>query len=248
MANLGELPDLDSLENKIHYITDRLECGKMVMSNIDADIETLARSTSALIETKATATGKLRKHSDGGDEKVKSDGEKNPALKQGLDAYAETMDSVVSLEGMQVGQMHNVQLELKSFRNIANRARVQLSAFQEINEKIEKTQKTLVNAQGINVKIAQDAHLDGLKNLRQRAEAALIRELQEFEDERVQMLRQILGDFCHLNMEFHARALTSFCEAAAATKLIEPQSIEEVVGLRVRRRSDACCHTCSFAR
>jgi hypothetical protein len=46
-----------------------------------------------------TATDELRKHIDGGDEKVDSEGEKNPSLKQGLHEYAGTMDSVVSLEG-----------------------------------------------------------------------------------------------------------------------------------------------------
>ena len=117
---------MKSLEDKLHYIFDRIECGKMVMNNMDAKVEVLTDEIAGLIETKATATDELRKHIDGGDEKVESEGEKNPLLKQGLDGYVGTVDSVVNLEGMQVGRMRNVQLELKSFHNCARRALQQL--------------------------------------------------------------------------------------------------------------------------
>ena len=134
---------------------------------------------------------------------------------------------------MKVGRMRNVQLELKSFHNCARRASLQLQEFNQIAQEVEKTQKNLKAAKGTTAKTLHGAHLSGLEGLTERAEEALVRELQEFEDERVRVLRKVVGDFCHLNMEYHARALAAFCEAAAAAKLIEPQSIEEVVGLQV---------------
>ena len=234
-AAIHQRPNLKTLEDKLHYIMDRIECGKMIMYNMNAQLDKLVEEVSRLIDTKTAATDELRKHIDGGDEKVDSEGEKNPALKQGLDDYAGTMDSVISLEGMQVGRVRNVQLEIKSFHdNVPTRARQQLLAFNQIDQEVKQTQTDLEDAKGTNTKILHDAHLKGLQGLTELAEAALVRELQEFEDERVRVLHKVLGDFCHLNMEYHARSLAAFCEAAAATKSIEPQSIEEVVGLQVR--------------
>lgn len=233
MSDPARRPKLKSLEDKLHYIFDRIECGKMVMNNMDAKVEVLVAEIVKLIETKSTAIDELRKHIDGGDEKVDSDGEKNPSLKQGLDDYAGTVEAVVSLEGMQVGRMRNVQLELKSFHNCARRALLQLQEFNQIEQEVEKTQKSLLDAKGTNAKTLHSAHLAGLKDLTELAEATLVRELQEYEDERVRVVRKVLGDYCHLNMEYHARALGAFCEAAAAAKAIEPQSMEEVVGLQV---------------
>jgi hypothetical protein len=234
MSDPARRPKLKSLEDKLHYIFDRIECGKMVMNNMDAKVEVLTNEIAGLIDTESTATDELRKHIDGGDEKVASEGEKNPSLKQGLDNYAGTVDSVVSLDGMRVGRMRNVQLELKSFHNCARRALVQLQEFNQIDQEVEKTQKSLGDAKGTNAKTLHGAHLEGLKGLTELAEATLVRELQDYEDERVRVVRKVLGDYCHLNMEYHARALAAFYEAAAAAKAIEPQSIEEVVGLQVR--------------
>ena len=239
-AARGGRPKLVTKEDKLHYVMERIEGGKMIMYHLHEKLDVLDGHISEILEMKSTATDELRKHIDGGDEKVLSEGEKNPALKQGLDNYAATMDSVVSLEGMQLGRLRNVQLDVKSFPNYARRAIVQLDEFNKIEEETDKAKKDLEAAKGRNAKILHDAHLKGLTGLSELAEAALIRESQEFEDVRVRVLRKSLGDFCHLNMEYHARALAKFCEAAAAATLIEPQSIEEVVGLQVSGACQGC--------
>ena len=136
---------------------------------------------------------------------------------------------------MQVGRMRNIQLELQSFPNYARRAQVQLDEFTNNDETMGKAKKEMKNAKGRNAKILHDNYIKRLEQLGERAEEALIRETQEFEGVRVRMLRKTLGDLCHLNMEYHARSLAKFCEAAADAALIEPQEIEEVVGLQESR-------------
>ena len=234
-AMRGVRPKLKTQEDKLHYISERIDRGKMIIRQLDEQVDHVATLIAELVEMKTDAMDELRKHIDGGDEKVLSEGEKNPSLHAGLQNYAGTLDGVASLESMQVGRLRNVQLELQSFPNYARRAQVQLAEFTSNDESMDRAKKEMEAAKGRNSKILHDNHIKSLAHLGERAEGALIRETQEFEGVRVRMLRKTLGDLCHLNMEYHARSLAKFCEAAADAALIEPQEIEEVVGLQESR-------------
>ena len=89
-AARGGRPKLVTKEDKLHYVMERIEGGKMIMYHLHEKLDVLDGHISEILEMKSTATDELRKHIDGGDEKVLSEGEKNPALKQGLDNYAAT--------------------------------------------------------------------------------------------------------------------------------------------------------------
>ena len=93
-------------------------------------------------------------------------------------------------------------------------------------------------------KIMHEATLEGLRTLQQRAEDALVREAQEHENMRVAMLTKALGDFCHLNIEYHARTLAKFVEADAAIRELQvtPSEIEDDVGLMESRAASANCN------
>ena len=54
MTDSAQRPRLKTLEDKVHYIMERIEVGKMVMYNTDAKVEELAEKISELIETKST--------------------------------------------------------------------------------------------------------------------------------------------------------------------------------------------------
>ena len=70
------------------------------------------------------------------------------------------------------------------------------------------------------------------------------REAQEHENMRVAMLTKALGDFCHLNIEYHARTLAKFVEADAAIRELQvtPSEIEDDVGLMESRAASANCN------
>lgn len=91
----GIKPKLKTQEEKLHYISERIDRGKLIIRQLDEQVDGVATLIAELVEMKTDETDELRKHIDGGDEKVLSEGEKNPSLHEGLQRYTGTLDGVV---------------------------------------------------------------------------------------------------------------------------------------------------------
>ena len=59
--------------------------------------------------------------------------------------------------------------------------------------------------------------------------------MQDFENDRIELLKNVLGDFIHLHIEYHAKALETFSEMYREHDGIHPDNIEEIVGLQKTR-------------
>ena len=234
---------LKTKEEKLVYIGDRIDQSKITMTALEEKADALADEAEQMVAIKNEKAAELARHVDGDSEDEEMEGEKNALLRSALQLAVGAIEDVAALEGMQADRLRNVRLNLESYPGQCRRAYLQRDEFEAADTNLEDAKKHTAAAKG-RKKIMHEATLEGLRTLQQRAEDALVREAQEHENMRVAMLTKALGDFCHLNIEYHARTLAKFVEVDAAIRELQvaPSEIEDDVGLMESRAASANCN------
>jgi len=159
------------------------------------------------------------------------DTEKNSTVRETFMQLGDLLKQLVEdHHGTQVGKLKSVVGQLEPFETRCKSAQTVLQVYSKAAATLALKTKDAALAKDADVAMAEK-ELEGAQEQEQNAVEELTRTMQEFENERTRMLRTALGDFIHLHIEYHARALEKYTEMYKEHDRIAPEQIEDVVGL-----------------
>ena len=220
----------ETVQETLTMINTRVEMAKRDMSFIEAAMERQAEFSDHMAEAASTAAVGVVDAATGFAAGTAGP-EQNGTVKSAVATVAEVLQSVASLELQKSGRLRNEQLILSSFPTYCRRALVQLAIYRKTEADVDNLGNQLESLKGTKQKLAQaefDAnvvrHHPGtgrgawvatlrgavLQVYREKAQRKFIQESSEFEGMRCGQIRKVVGDWCHLNMQYHARALSKY--------------------------------------
>lgn len=220
----------ETVQETLTMINTRVEMAKRDMSFIEAAMERQAEFSDHMAEAASTAAVGVVDAVTGFAAGTAGP-EQNGTVKSAVATVAEVLQSVASLELQKSGRLRNEQLILSSFPTYCRRALVQLAIYRKTEADVDNLGNQLESLKGTKQKLAQ-AEFDANVVYREKAQRKFIQESSEFEGMRCGQIRKVVGDWCHLNMQYHARALSKYSKLMAEVSgEMVAVDIESVVGM-----------------
>jgi len=164
----------------------------------------------------------------------RGDQEKNPTARKTFKSLSNSIEKLGAQQAMQIGRLNSITAQLVPFKGRCKTAQASLDEYSRQAKNLRDENKAAANEKGKKAAMAEK-ELEGAQAQEEGAARDLGKVMQEFENERTQLLKVVLGDFIHLHIEYHAKALERYTEMYREHDGIVPDNIEEIVGLHKSR-------------
>eukprot|EP01046_Picozoa_sp_COSAG06_P046201 COSAG06_NODE_6511_length_2900_cov_4.248126_4_plen_222_part_00 len=201
------------------------------LSPLASRLSPLASRLSPVVLTPRNATDNLGQKFEEFD---RGDQEKNASARKTFKALSNSMEKLGAQQAMQIGRLNSITAQLEPFKGRCKTAQSSLDEYSRQAKNLREKTKAAANSKGKSAAMAEK-ELEGAQAQEEGAARDLGKVMQEFENERTQLLKVVLGDFIHLHIEYHAKALERYTEMYREHDGIVPDNIEEIVGLHQSR-------------
>ena len=186
----------------------------------------------AKLETMMDSMGNL---GDRFDEFYRGDTEKNPTARDTFKKLSVSIEKLGAQQAKQIGRLKSITGQLEPFKGRCKTALTSLDEYNRQAANLRKKTQEAAKSKGAKGAAMAEKELEGAQAQEEGAAKDLGKVMQEFENERTELLKVVLGDFIHLHIEYHAKALERFTEMYREHDGIVPDDIEEIVGLAQSR-------------
>ena len=220
-AGRGENDQAAYLKEKINDTEKLVEALKIGIADITAKLETMMDSMGSLGD---------RFYS------IASEGtEKNLTACDTFKKLSVSIENLGKQQAKQIGRLRTITGQLEPFKGRCKTALTSLDEYSKQAKNLRNKTQEAAKSKGAKAAAMAEKELEGAQAQEEGAAKDLGKVMQEFENERTQLLKMVLGDFIHLHIEYHAKALERFTEMYREHDGIVPDDIEEIVGLAQSR-------------
>eukprot|EP01051_Picozoa_sp_SAG22_P017059 SAG22_NODE_2546_length_2458_cov_2.805002_3_plen_236_part_00 len=209
---------------QVAYLKQKIDDTGKLVSTLETNIADMTSKLDNLMSTMEKMGGEFL------DKIARGDTEKNISVKETFNNFAEQIEKLCATQASQIGRLKGIAGQLQPFASKCKTANTAVDEYVKAKDNLERKTKAAATAKGKRAAMAEK-ELEGAQKQEQVAAGDLSKIMQDFENDRTTLLKVVLGDFIHLHIEYHAKALERFTEMYRDHDAIYPDDLEDLVGL-----------------
>lgn len=212
---------------QVNYLKEKIQDTEKLVDALKLGVSDIALKLEDMMDKMADLGDKF-------DTIARGETEKNQTAVDTFKKLGGSIEKLGVRQATQIGKLKGITGQLEPFKG---KCKIALNALDEYNKQatnLRNKTKSAANAKGKLAAMAEK-ELEGAQAQEKGAAEDLGKVMQDFENDRVELLKTVLGDFIHLHIEYHAKALECFSEMYREHDGIHPDDIESIVGLQKSR-------------